>query len=148
MKNRTVKKKIKINAPVNEVWNALTSPEATKEYLFGANVETDWQVGSPITYYGTWEGKEYRDKGKILEIEENKHLRYTHWSSLSGAPDTPEYYYKVTYDLEPKGEDKTVLTVSQAGLLSEDGAEHSAHNWEQVLEQLKQVVERELSHAH
>jgi uncharacterized protein YndB with AHSA1/START domain len=146
MKNRTVKKKIKINAPVQEVWNAITSPEVTKQYLFGTNVETDWQVGSPIEFWGTWEGKEYRDKGNILESEENRHLKYTHWSSLSGTPDTPEHYFKVSYDLESKGEDKTVLTVTQTGSMSEESAEHSLQNWEQVLDKLKEVVEKEVAH--
>jgi uncharacterized protein YndB with AHSA1/START domain len=146
MKNRSVKKKVKINAPVNEVWNAITSPEITKQYLFGTNVETDWQEGSPISFWGTWEGKEYRDKGTILEIEENKHLKYTHWSSLSGTPDTPEHYYKVSYDLEPKSDDKTILTVTQSGSMSEESAEHSGENWKQVLDKLREVVEKEVAH--
>lgn len=148
MKNRTVKKKIRIHAPVNEVWNALINKDMIKEYLFGANVETDWKEGSPINYYGTWEGKEYSDKGMILEVDENKVLRYTHWSSLSGTPDTTEHYYKVSYELEPKGDEKTVLTVTQTGSMSEEAAQHSGENWVMVLEKLRDVVEREVSHSH
>jgi hypothetical protein len=41
-------------------------PERIKEYYLGAEVQTDWQVGSPITFKGEWEGKSYEDKGEIL----------------------------------------------------------------------------------
>jgi uncharacterized protein YndB with AHSA1/START domain len=147
MKNKTLKKKIRINAPVNEVWHVITSPNTICQYLFDANVETDWQQGSPISYYGTWEGKEYRDKGTILDIEENKLLRHTHWSELSGKPDAPEYYYKVTYELEAKGDDKTLLTLSQSGPMNEEAYEHSSKMWEQALEKLKEVAEKEAVHS-
>ena len=43
--------------PRFEVWEALTSPQMIQQYLFGTQVTTDWQVGSPITYRGVWQGK-------------------------------------------------------------------------------------------
>ena len=51
------KTSITINAPKSKVWDALTKPELIKQYLFGTEVTTDWQVGSPIIYKGIWEGK-------------------------------------------------------------------------------------------
>lgn len=35
-----------INAPPSTVWEALTKPSLIKQYLFGTEVTTDWQVGS------------------------------------------------------------------------------------------------------
>ena len=52
---------ITINASTSKVWDALTKPELIKQYLFGTEVATDWQVGSPIRYRGVWEGKTYED---------------------------------------------------------------------------------------
>lgn len=145
MKN-TVKKKITIKAPVSEVWNALTNPDIIRQYFFGTHADSDWQTGSSITYSGTWDGKEYRDKGKILEIEEERKLSHTHWSSLSGTEDVPENYYTVTYSLEPKGEDQTILKVSQEGNMSRESASHSGKNWEMVLEKMKGLLESQLAH--
>jgi uncharacterized protein YndB with AHSA1/START domain len=79
---------ISIHAPVAKVWEALTKPELIKQYLFGTEVTTDWQVGCPITYKGEWKGKAYKDKGEVLQIEPEKLLVSTFWSSLSLSPKT------------------------------------------------------------
>ena len=118
MEKRTLKRSVSIHSPVANVWTAITDPATIKEYFFGTNVETDWKEGSPITYYGSWQGKEYRDKGTILEVQKERKLKHTHWSSLSGTPDEVENYFTVTYELEPKW-DETILTVTQSGLMTE-----------------------------
>jgi uncharacterized protein YndB with AHSA1/START domain len=113
-----------INAPVSKVWDALTKPDLIKQYLFGTEVIIDWQVGSPITYKGVWQGKSYEDKGKVLEIEPRKILVSTFWSSLSGLPDIPENYKTVRYELSATG-DITSLTITQDNNASQDEADHS-----------------------
>ena len=60
-----------IEASPAEVWKALTDPELIKKYMFGSEVVTDWQPGSPITWKGEYEGKPYEDKGEILEVEQS-----------------------------------------------------------------------------
>ena len=56
--------------------------------MFGAELETDWAEGSPITWSGEWEGKPYQDKGKVLEVDPGRRLVHTHFSALSGARTT------------------------------------------------------------
>ncbi len=102
---------ININAPASKVWDALTKPELMKQYLFGTEVTTDWQVGSPITYKGVWEGKPYEDKGKILQVEQGRLLVSTFWSSLAGLPDIPKNYQTVSYELSTEG-GKTKLALT------------------------------------
>jgi uncharacterized protein YndB with AHSA1/START domain len=128
-----------IDAPVEKVWQALTEPELIKQYMFGTNVTTDWQVGSPITYAGEWEGKPYVDKGQILEFEPNKRLVSTFWSALSGTPDQPENYQTVRYELTPQGS-VTRLMVSQDNLASDEMARDYSKNWEMVLEGIKTLL--------
>jgi uncharacterized protein YndB with AHSA1/START domain len=111
-KNLTAKATATIHAPVSKVWQALVNPEIIKQYLFNTEVISDWKVNSPIIYRGEWEGKPFEDKGKILEIESEKVLRSTHWSPLSGVPDTPENYHTVTYTLSDRG-DSTEVTITQ-----------------------------------
>ena len=41
-----------IKAPLNKVWDALINPELVKQYFFGTNLVTTWQVGSPILFRG------------------------------------------------------------------------------------------------
>ncbi len=129
-----------INAPASKVWAALTQPEMIKQYLFGTTVTTDWRVGSPITYEGIWEGKAYKDKGKVLQIEPEKLLVSTFWSALSGLPDVPENYQTVRYDLAPEGSG-TRLTITQDNNATLADAQHSEQNWSMVLEGMKKVIE-------
>jgi uncharacterized protein YndB with AHSA1/START domain len=131
---------ISIDAPREKVWEALTKPELIKQYLFGTQVTTDWQVGSPITYKGVWEGKAYEDKGVVLQVEPGKLLVSTFWSSLSGVPDLPENYQTVRYELASEN-GGTRLSLTQDNNDSEEGAKHSEQNWEMVLEGLKRLVE-------
>jgi uncharacterized protein YndB with AHSA1/START domain len=122
------------------VWDALTKPELIKQYLFGTQVTTDWKVGSPITYQGTWEGKAFEDKGKVLQIEPGTLLVSTFWSSFSGLPDIPENYQTVRYELSAEG-DGTRLTITQDNNVSQEDADHSAQNWKTVLDGMKKLLE-------
>lgn len=143
METRIIKKSIIINARAADVWKAITTPETIKKFLFGATIKTDWAVGGPISYSGTWKEKEYHDKGTILAFEENKKLEHTHWSSLSGTQDFPENYYTVTYEIEER-ENDTVLCISQTGTMSEDSYQHASQNWEGVLQKIKELVEKQV----
>jgi len=139
-KTFTSKSTIAINAPASKVWDALTKPELIKQYLFGTEVTTDWQVGSPITYKGEWEGKTYEDKGKVLQIEKEKLLVSTFWSSLSALADIPENYKTVRYELSADNKG-TRLTITQDNNNSQEEADHSGQNWKMVLEGIKKLVE-------
>jgi len=132
---------VTINAPALKVWEALTKPDLIKQYLFGTHVTTDWRVGSPITYEGVWQGKAYKDKGKVLQVEPGKLLVSTFWSSLSGLPDVPASYQTVRYELSAAG-DGTKLNITQDNNATQEEADHSAQNWKMVLDGMKQLLEK------
>ena len=136
----TAKTQITVHAPAAKVWAALTTPELIKQYLMGADVHTDWKVGSPLTYTGEYQGKKYEEKGVIKQIEPEKILQATHFSSMSGKDDKPENYALVTWELEPNGDD-TVLSVSQDHLENEKGVAGAKQNWTNVLKDLKKITE-------
>lgn len=139
-KTHLAKATITIDAPVSKVWEALTKPELIQQYLFGTEVVTDWQEGSPIIYKGMWEGKPFEDKGKVLQIEPGKLLVSTFWSVLSGKPDLPENYQTVRYELSPEG-NGTRLTITQDNNASQEEANQSERNWKMVLDGMKKLLE-------
>lgn len=139
--NLIAKVEVIINAPINKVWEALTDPKIIKQYLFGTEVVTDWKVGSPIIWKGVWQGKPYEDKGKILQITPEKILETTYWSGMSGLPNEPKYYKKVTYELtESNGYTKLILT--QDNNSTREDKNHSEQNWKMVLDGLKKLLEK------
>jgi uncharacterized protein YndB with AHSA1/START domain len=129
-----------INASASRVWEALTNPKLIKQYLFGAEVISDWKEGSPIIYKGIYEGKIYEDKGSVLKVEPEKLLLITHWSPLSGSPDTPENYHKVSYELGVEN-GSTQLTITQDNNSSEEEQEKNAKFWKMVLDGMKKLLE-------
>ena len=130
-----------IDAPPETVWDGLTDPDLIEQYFFGARVETDWTVGSPIVWQGEWEGEPYEDKGEILAVEPAERLVYTHWSPLSGEPDVPENYHTLTYELTAR-EDGTEVTMTQDNNATEEARDHSEENWTAMLEGLRELLER------
>jgi uncharacterized protein YndB with AHSA1/START domain len=146
MNEVTAEAAVDIDAPASEVWRSLTDPNRIKQYYLGAVVETDWQVGSAITFKGEWEGKAYEDKGEILVVEPERKLAYSHWSPLGGKPDTAANYHVVEIALDER-DDRTHVTLRQSnlegGATDEDRAnrEHYEKNWTQMLEGLKKTTE-------
>ena len=129
-----------IDADRERVWHALVTPEEIAEYMFGARVESDWLPGSAITWSGEYKGKPFTDKGVIREVVPGELLRYTHYSPMSGLPDTAEHYHNVTVSLSGDG-DGTVVTLTQDRNADEKARAESERNWEQMLEGLKSLIE-------
>ena len=145
MMNITAEVKKTISAPAAEVWQALTTPASLKSFFFGADVETDWKVGSAIRMHGEYQGRKYEDKGEVLTAEVQQQLSFSHWSAMSGQADVPENYHVITFTLEPVG-DATTVILSQANLLGgvkPEDIEHRADyekNWRAVLDGLEKLL--------
>ncbi len=139
-KNLIAKASISINASSAKVWDALVNPQSIKQYMFGTNVVSDWQEGSPIFWRGEWQGKPYEDKGKIIQLKPGQKIQYTHFSPLSGVPDKPENYHTVTVELSADGNQTHVL-LTQDNNANEEERSHSEKNWEMMLTELKKFME-------
>jgi len=128
-----------IKATPAEVWQALTDAQIIKSYFFGAQVDSTWEPGGPITWSGEYKGKKFQDKGTILAVEPNRKLEMTHWSPLSGLEDKQENYHVVTWDISPRG-GAAEVTLTQRNLTGMT-PEAARKNWEPVLDGLKKVLE-------
>jgi len=131
-----------VNADAQQVWEALT---ASKSAMFmGAEVDTDWKQGSPISFTGEFKGKAYRDHGEIRSVDEGRELAFTHFSPLSGKADAEENYNLVDIRLSPDG-DRTKVSVSQTPLGGErpDGqtVDEYRRNWDVMLDGLRRAAE-------
>ncbi len=129
----------KVKAPVDTVWNALINPELVKQYFFGSDQKSDWQIGSPIEWTGEYDGQSYLDKGIVLEFVPHQKLSYSYLSSWSGLEDQPENYLVVTYEVR-EVDGGTLLTITQSNY-DEEKASHSSENWGVVIDGLKKIVE-------
>jgi len=132
--------RVDVAAGPERVWATLTDPEQIGVYMQGSRVETTWEVGSPITWSGEYDGRAYQDKGEVLVHDEPRVLSMTHYSPLMGQPDEPESYHTLVYTLTPES-DLTHLELTQDGNDSEEQAEQFSRNWQAMLDGLKAHVE-------
>jgi uncharacterized protein YndB with AHSA1/START domain len=131
---------IAIDAPIEAVWEAITTPEVIKRWFFGVDTLTDWKVGSALVHRGEYQGRPYEDKGTILEVEPPKLLVHTHWSPVSGLPDAPENYERISWELSERP-DGTELTIRESNLASDEAKATSEQSWRLVLGHLKGLLE-------
>lgn len=141
MADHIARAQTEIDASPDTVWALLTQRGPDPDIMFGAEIVSDWRVGSPIRWKGEWEGKEFEDKGEVVEIDPPTRLVVTHFSPMSGDEDVPENYHRLSYDLEPAG-DGTRVTLEQDGNRTPEAAEHSTANWQTMLDGLKKAAER------
>ena len=147
MTETTARADVEIRAPRADVWRALTDPEQIKRYFMGnAEVDTDWKVGSPITFRGAWNGREFEDKGAVLTFDPERALAYSHFSPMTGQPDEPESYHRI--DITLAGTDEaTTVTLEQSNLtggVTDDDRAHRAQfeqHWQEMLDALRETVE-------
>ncbi|MEO7365893.1 MAG: SRPBCC domain-containing protein [Sphingomicrobium sp.] len=131
-----------VDANAEAVWDALT---ARKSAMFmGADVETDWGPGSPISFTGEFNGNAFKDHGEIRDIEDRRRLTFTHFSPTSGKPDVPDSYNLVDVRLEPQGE-RTLVKLSQTPMGGDRPDQKTVaafrRNWEVMVDGLKTAAE-------
>lgn len=142
-----VRNTVQIKAPVAKVWEALTRPEWTRQYMYNCEVDSDWKPGSPVLWKMMYEGTTIIPvKGKVVTIEPEHLLVYTVIDPNAGMEDIPANYLNVRYELIKMG-DETLLEVTQ------DGYEHAANGekryeeaqeaggWESILAKIKELLE-------
>jgi uncharacterized protein YndB with AHSA1/START domain len=145
-----VRNSISINAPASKVWDALTKPGLTKQYMFGCETVSDWLPGSELLWKGEYEGKEMVFvKGNIVAIEPGKLLVYTTIDPNSTIDDVSENYLTVTYELEEEN-GQTLFTVTQGDYATVAEGErrykeayNNGEGWNPILVQIKELVEKE-----
>jgi uncharacterized protein YndB with AHSA1/START domain len=143
-----VRSSITIQAPAAKVWDALTSAEQTKKYMFGCAALSDWTVGSPLVWKGNFNGVELiAVKGTVTDIRPGQFLAYTTIDPNSSIPDIPENYVTVTYTLTER-DGQTLLEVTQgdfAGVADGEKRYTETYNngegWNPILVEIKKLAE-------
>ncbi|QIP05841.1 SRPBCC family protein [Bradyrhizobium symbiodeficiens] len=127
-----------IETTPEKLWEALTSSEFTRQYWFGAEVRSDWKVGSLFAL--TLDG-EVTDSGEILEADPPRLLSYSFkhrkFEELRGEPIS-----RVVFTIEPFGA-LVRLTVLHDGFV--EGGKYLgavSNGWPAILSGLKSLLER------
>ena len=119
-----------------KLWEALTTPEFTRQYWGGRTIESDWEIGSAARMKRP-DGN-YDWEGEIVECDPPRLLSYTwnSFSTLEGGAST-----RVTFRIEPYGS-LMRLTVLHEGFEPESPFLKSiSQGWPAILSSLKTMLE-------
>ena len=140
-----IKEEIFFKANKNLVWDLITNPEKTKQYMFGCEVLSDWKTGNQILWKGVLEnGTEIiYVKGIVMEYKEGKKVTFTMFDPNIGIADIPENYIKLTYEIILK-ERGCLLKITQGDFYGTENAtkrfEESKQGWKMVIPLMKNVL--------
>lgn len=128
--------KTTIEASAQDVWDAITNPEFTRQYWFGnANVSADWKKGSAWEHLST-DGHVYHT-GKVLESDPPRRLVLS-WHNPGDDTDVS----RVTYEIAAKG-NGVELTIIHGDFI--DGSPMAArvvNGWPKVVAGMKEMMEQ------
>ena len=139
--HENVKISVKVNAPLDKVWNAITNKEQMKNWYFDVP-DFEPKIGNNFSFYGGDENEEYQHFCEIVDLIPNEKLKYS-WT----YPEISKEKTLVKWELKPENEG-TIVTLTHKGLeafehLGENFKIHSFRKgWEDIVgKSLKEFVE-------
>ena len=122
-----------------KLWAALTKGEITKTYWYGRRIESDWTVGSPVSFFDG-DSDVLTDSGVVLECDPPRRLVYTFRNEFS--PEARDQgHSRVSFTLEPCDEGMVKLTLVHDDLPNEETAKGFREGWAPILSSLKTLLE-------
>lgn len=132
----------KVNAPLEEIWSAITDKDEMKIWYFDI---PDFKLGlfEIFNFYEPGDEKKYHHQAQILEIIPNRKLKYTwHYPDLSKGKTV------VTWELQP-GENEVLVKLTHDEIENlKDLGEHFSEEafiegWDEIIgKSLKTHLER------
>jgi uncharacterized protein YndB with AHSA1/START domain len=127
-----------IRATAEQVWQAITDPEFTRQYFHGTSFTSTLQVGAPMRY--VHDQLDAAD-GVIEVCEPPNRLVYT-WRTLHDAAASEEPPSRVEWRVDPAGEGLTRLRVQHGDLARSPRTWGLvADGWVWILDGLKTLLE-------
>ena len=127
---------VEIATTPERLWQAITDPDQTRRYWYGALSISDWQVGSRWVSQSA-DGEVYLD-GEILEIDPPRRL--VHSFHVVHEPEAAaEAPSRIEWEVTPIG-DRCRLTITHTGR-GPATLEYTGGGWETILGGLKELLE-------
>jgi uncharacterized protein YndB with AHSA1/START domain/GNAT superfamily N-acetyltransferase len=134
---------IEVGATPEEVWRAITDPEATRRYVYGCDIEGDWRPGGTWRYH---QGGRSVVEGSVLEAQRPHLLRLTArdvWNL--GARDDPAY--ATTWQVEPVAPGRSRVRLTLDGFETENATYRANADVQALLEGLRVQVDADAAAA-
>lgn len=127
-----------IRTTPEKLWDALTKPEFTKQYWFGAILESQWKPGS--SWKMVFEDGRVTDSGEILEAEKPKRI-VIKWRHEVRPELKEEGWSRCEMMLEPVNDSVKLTILHTIDRTDSKLIEAVSGGWPQILSSLKSLLE-------
>lgn len=140
-----VTRSVLLNASPERVWEALTHPGMTKQYLYNCEVMSEWEPGSTLHWTGTYRGRKVNEEGRILDIVPGRMIKYSGFDKLAAGDISRDGNIYITHEIIPHGRQTKLLTTLEHFEGDETRAEYAAQQWDfEIMPRLQTLVETTL----
>lgn len=140
-----VTRSILLKATPERVWEALTHPGMTRQYLYNCEVQSDWRRGSKLLWKGNYQGQEINGEGEILDLIPGRLIKYSGFDRLVEGDTSREGNIYITHEIIPHGAHTKLLTTLEHFEGDETRAEYAADKWDlEIMPRLQTLVETTL----
>lgn len=127
-----------IKTTPEKLWDALTSPEMTRLYWFGAHLESDWKPGSPWKI--VFPDGRIADSGELLECDPPKRI-VIKWRNEWSPELKAEGYSRCTMDIEQTDGAVKLTVMHTIDRPESKFIEAVSGGWPKILSNLKSLLE-------
>ena len=138
---KTSDSSVKIVAPASKVWLALTRPDLVKQWQYGSDLMTTWEVGAPIIFRNEWDGQVFEQKDTVLEFLPESRVKYSLFFPRPDLQDIPEHHFFMTYELTESEGVTSLLVRQEDPRPSPPNESTGGEEGPDVLSSLKELVE-------
>lgn len=140
-----VTRSVVLNASPARVWEALTHPGMTKQYMYNCEVSSNWEAGGSVRWKGNYNGRTLDEAGEVMEVIPGKLLKYSGFDRLAEGDISRDGNIYITHELIPYGSKTKLLTTLEHFEGDESRAEYAAQQWDfEILPRLQTLVETTL----
>jgi uncharacterized protein YndB with AHSA1/START domain len=127
-----------IRASRERVWEAITTPEFTRQYFHRMRIRSDWKPGSSVTF--VYDDGRVGCEGRLLEFDPPRRLSYT-WRFTFDEALAQERPSTVVFELETAGQATRLRIVH--GDFDDDSKVYPMirEGWAEVVSSLKSLLE-------
>jgi uncharacterized protein YndB with AHSA1/START domain len=127
-----------IRSTIDKVWQALTTPEFTKQYWFGVESRSAFTKGAKWELVAP-DGRVF-DAGEILESDPPRHLEIR-WQHQLHDDMRAEGFSRATFDLEAVGDNVKLTVVHGIDVPNSKLVQGISNGWPHILASLKSLLE-------
>jgi uncharacterized protein YndB with AHSA1/START domain len=127
-----------IRTTQEKLWTALTDPDFTQRYWFGARQDSDWKVGSP--WKMVFPDGRVTDSGEVIEVDPPRRLALS-WRNEFMPELNAEGFGRCLMELEPLDGAVKLTVTHEMDKPDAKLIKAVSGGWPQILSNLKSLLE-------